>query len=92
MSQDLKRITSKVIKPTNRQMHTRKRYQSLVQQIQQIQRGNVPPGVKSFSIPESEELDNQARQIECGTLVPDPEGTWRDMKKHLYIVSSRKRH
>ena len=41
----------------------------------------MPAGVKPFSIPESEELDNQARKIECGTLVLEPEGTWRDMKK-----------
>ena len=36
-----------------------------------------------FSIPESEELDNQARKIECVTLVLVPEGTWRDMKKRF---------
>ena len=41
-------------------------------------------GVKPFSFPESEELDNQARKIECGTLVLETEGAWRDMKKSLY--------
>ena len=41
-------------------------------------------GVKPFSIPESEELDKKARKIECGTLVLEPEGTWRDMNKSLY--------
>ena len=44
-------------------------------------------GVEPFSIPESEELDNQARKIECGTLVLEPEGTWRDMKKSLFTSS-----
>ena len=37
-----------------------------------------------FSISESEELDNQARKIECGTLVLEPEGTRRDIKKSPY--------
>ena len=43
----------------------------------------VPAGVKHFSTPESEEIDNHARKIECGTLVLEPEGTWREMKKSL---------
>ena len=30
------------------------------------------------------ELDNQARKTECGTLVLEPEGKWRDTKKSLY--------
>ena len=51
-------------------------------------KGNVPAGVKPFSIPDTEELDNQARKIECGTLVLEPEGTWRDMNK-FFISSSR---
>ena len=80
MCEGLKRDASKLFKLTNRLVRTRERYQDLVQQVQQIQRGNVPPGVKPFSIPESEELNNQARQIECGTLALEPEGTWRDMK------------
>ena len=59
MFEDLKRITSKIFKSIIRLMRTRKRYQSHVQQIPQVQRGNVSPGVKPFSIPESEELDNK---------------------------------
>ena len=51
----------------------------------------MPAGVKPFSIPESEELDNQARKTECGTLVLEPEDTWRDMKKFLYYSSRRHR-
>ena len=69
MLEDLKRVVSKFFKHINRLVRTREKYQSLVQQVQQIQRVNVPAGVKPFSIPESEELDNQARKIECGTLV-----------------------
>ena len=69
MLEDLKKVVSKFFKLTNRLIRTREKYQSLVQQVQQIQRVNVPAGVKPFSIPESEELDNQARKIECGTLV-----------------------
>ena len=78
MLENLKRVASKFFKLANRLIRTRDRYQSLVQQVLQIQRENVPAGVKPFSIPESEELDNQARKIECGALVLDPEGTWRD--------------
>ena len=44
-----------------------------------------------FSIPGSEELDNQAPKNNCGTLVLEPEGTWRDMKK-FFTTSSGKRH
>ena len=85
MLEDLKRVASKFNKLTKRRIRTRERekYQSLVQQVQQIQRWwNVPAGVTPFSTPESEELDNQARV--CGTLVLEPEGTWRDMKKSLH--------
>ena len=84
MLEDLKRVVSKFFKLTNGLIRTREKYQSLVQKVQQIQRRSVPAGVKPFAIPESEELDNQARKIECGTLVLEPEGTWRDMKKSLY--------
>ena len=83
MPKGLKRVASKVVKPTIRLTRTRRRYHYLAQQVQQIPRGNVPSGVKPFSIPESEELDNQARKIECGTLVLEPEGTWRDMKNNF---------
>ena len=78
MLEDLKRVVSKFFKLTNRLIRTRGKYQSLVQQVQQIQREKVPAGVKPLSIPESEELDNQARKMECGTLVLEPEGTWRE--------------
>ena len=63
MLEDLKRVASKFFKLTNRLIRTRVKYQSLVQQVQQIQRKNVPAGVKPFSIPGSEALDNQARKI-----------------------------
>ena len=69
MLEDLKRVASKFFKLTNRLIRTREVCQSLVTQVQQIQRENVPAGVKPFSIPEPEELDNQARKNECGTLV-----------------------
>ena len=70
MLEDLKRVVSKFFKHINRLVRTREKYyQSLAQQVQQIQSVNVPAGVKPFSIPESQELDNQARKIECGTLV-----------------------
>ena len=65
MLEDLKRVVSRLIR-------TREKYQSFVQRVQQIQRENVPAGVKPFSIPESDELDNQARKTECGTLVLEP--------------------
>ena len=87
----MKRAASKFINLTNKLIRTRRRYHNLAQHGQQIQRGNMPPGVKPFSIPESEELDNQARKIDCGTWVFEPEATWRDMKK-VFVTSSRKRH
>ena len=80
----MKRAASKFFNLTNRPIRTRRRYHNLAQQVQQIQRGNVPPRVKPFSIPESEEPDNQARKSECGTLVLEPEGTWRDIKNSFY--------
>ena len=83
MLEDLKRLVSNFFKLTNRLIRTGEKYQSLVQQVQQIQRDSVPAGVKPCSIPISEELDNQALKIECGTWVLEPEGTWRDMKKSL---------
>ena len=82
--EDLKRVVSKFFKLTNRLIRTIEKYQNVAQQVQQIPRENVLAGVKSFSIPESEELDNRAQKIECGTLVLEPEGKWRDMQKSLY--------
>ena len=38
MLEDLKRVVSKFFKLTNRLIRTREKYQSLVQQVQQIQR------------------------------------------------------
>ena len=84
MLEDLKRVVFKFFKLTNKLIRTIQKYQNVAQQVQQIPREKVPAGVKPFSIPESEELDNQARKIECGTSVLEPEGTWRDMKKSLY--------
>ena len=64
--------------------HEREIPEALYSKSSKFKGRNVPAGVKPFAIPESEELDNQARKIECGTLVLEPEGTWRDMKKSLY--------
>ena len=84
MLENLKYIASKFFR-THQQTDTHKgEVQSLEKQVQQIQSGNVPAGVKPFSIPESEKLDKQARNIECGRLVPEPKGKWRDMKKLYY--------
>ena len=48
MLEDLKRVVSKFFKLTNRLIRTRDRYQSLVQQVQQIERRSVPVGVNFF--------------------------------------------
>ena len=48
MLEDLKRVVSKFFRLTNRLIRTRERYQSLVQQVQQIQRENVPAGGQTF--------------------------------------------
>ena len=83
--EDLKRTVSKFFKLTNRLIRPRDRYPNLVQQVQQIQRGTVSPGVKPYSIPKSEELDYQARNIECGTLVHEPE---RTLQIHGNVIGS----
>ena len=48
MLEDLKRVVSKFFRLTNRLIRTRERYQSLVQQVQQIHRENVPAGGQTF--------------------------------------------
>ena len=48
MLENLKSVVSKFFNLTNKLIRTRETYQSLVQQVQQIQRGNVPAGVKLF--------------------------------------------
>ena len=72
MLENLKSVVSKFFNFTNKLIRTRETYQSLVQQVQQIEDGTCR---LESNLPESEELDNQARKIECGTLVLESEGT-----------------
>ena len=85
----VKKQETKSFKLTNKLMRTSKEHQRLVQQIQHIQKGRVPAGVKPFAAPESHDLEHQARRIECGTLVLQPDETWRDVKKNLVLQVQR---
>ena len=86
--EDRKRVVSKFFKLTNRLIRTREKYQSLVQQVQQIQRENVPAGVKPFSIPESEVTTKLERlSAERWCLNQTARG---ETRKSLFITSSRK--
>ena len=80
MSEDLKRIASKVFKPTIRLMRVRKRYQSLVQQIQQIQEGTCHLESNIFRFQSQRNLTTKLERSNAERWYLIPEGTWRDMK------------
>ena len=63
MLENLKRVVSKFFKLTNRLIRTRERYQSLVQQVQQFQREDVPvkPFLDSRSLTTKLERSNAER-------------------------------